>query len=43
MLPSEKHILTRHLVANLEKSDMLMRFHLEKYQVVLFDKATILN
>jgi len=43
MLPSENHILTRHLVANFEKSGVLMRFHLEKCQSVLFYKIVELN
>jgi len=43
MLPSENHILTRHLVANFEKSGVLMRFHLEKCQSVLFDKTIKLS
>jgi len=43
MLPSKNHILTRHLVANFEKSGMVMRFHLEKCQSILFDKAIILS
>tara|TARA_B100001093_G_scaffold214985_1_gene206295 strand:+ start:322 stop:534 length:213 start_codon:yes stop_codon:yes gene_type:complete len=43
MQSPEKHVLTRHLVTNFEKSYVLMRFHLEKCQSVLFDKTIILG
>jgi len=43
MLPLEKHILTCHLATNFEKSSILMRFHLEKCQSVLFDKTIKLS